>query len=162
MPKSSLPIVMLLLVVGLFALWRNQTETTIRDTPVIDAVTVGAGGSLTISGAMAQDCTAALQAEVTSFPNNLDIQLYRERSSLAACGMQAASLNTSLDLETDSIPLYIIINGEIWAMTLAQPGGVYEAQSLFPVNIDWASIAPFDAESGAYQLIDSRQSSSRL
>lgn len=152
MSKPALFALFVVLAGGLVTLRQGQPDTTLRDTPVISMVSVDAAGTLIISGAFAQDCAGAPQAEVQRFPANLDIQLSRERSSLTACGMQAVSFNTSLDLAADSLPPFLVINGEAWATTVAEPGRFYHRQSLFPVNIDEAGMVMIDAESGPYQL----------
>ncbi len=142
MPKLHLLAVLLLLFGGFFALWRSQSETIMRDMPEIRAVTIGVDGRLIINGALAPDCSAPLRADVNSFPENLDIQLYRKRSSLAACGMGFAPFIFELVPETASQPPYLIINDDAWTRAPDEPGAdaSYEAGSLFPIHVDDASL----------------------
>lgn len=137
MSKPVLLALIVLLVGSVYALWQNQTERTVRDMPAISAVTVDADGALIIHGDFAQDCAAAPQAETSNFPNNLDIQLVRERSSLGTCGLQEASFTFELAAEAAAGTPWLIINEEVWAR---ETDASYEAQSLFPVHIDDASL----------------------
>ncbi|MCY3780099.1 MAG: hypothetical protein OXG78_07315 [Chloroflexi bacterium] len=143
MSKSNVLFVTLLLAAGLFALWRSQTEAILRDRPDISAVRIDAEGRLTISGALAPDCFAGPQAHVITFPNNLDIQLYRDRSSLAACGLRTEQFSLELARASDTVPAVLIINDGAWARASDEPGGdvSYEAQSLFPAHIESARLA---------------------
>ncbi len=142
MSKPVLLVLIILLGGGIFALWQNQTERTLRDMPTISAAAVNTEGALVISGTFARSCAASPQAIIRSFANNFDIQLFRERSSLAACGMQAAPFVFELAAESAAGSPWLVINDEVWARETDGQGAdaSYEAQSLFPVHVDDASL----------------------
>lgn len=140
MPKLGPLIIIIALAAGFYTLWQSQSETTIGDMPAVIAVTIDAEGALIIHGEFAQDCADSPQTIVRSFANNLDIQLSRERSSLAACSLQAAPF--AVELPAASSP-YVIINDQVWSRGTDDAGAdiSYEAHSLFPVHIEEARLA---------------------
>ena len=143
MSKHFLLGLVVLIAGGLYALWQGQTKTTIVDAPVVEAVAVDADGVIAISGSLAQDCVGLPKTDVSSYTHNLDIRLYRERSSLATCGMQTSPFTIKLAAEPGADSSALIINGEVWARSLVDPtvGASYETQSLLPVQIEEASLA---------------------
>ncbi len=153
MPKPGFLLVLIFVVGGLFALVQKQEHTNRRPLPQIDSLTVSgpeADRRLLISGRHAEDCSAELQAEVMRFPQNLDIQLYREVSSRSVCGLQETSFAFELALDPMSDAPAIIINDQVW---LAAPASaVYLRSSLFPAQIDEAGLMQAEAAAEEYQL----------
>ncbi len=140
MPIKSLLVLMLLLASGLIALWRGQPETTWRELPVIAAITVSADGNLAISGSFASDCASPAHAEVRSFPHNLDIQLYRQRSSRAFCRQRAQDFVQPVAAEDKASRAYLLINGAAWGIHRDASKASYKPLELYPVHIDQASL----------------------
>ena len=153
MPKPGFLLILILLVGGLFALVQKQEHTSRRTLPRIDSLTVSgpeADRRLLVSGRHAQDCSAELQAEVMRFPQNLDIQLYRDVSSTAICGLQETTFAFELELDSNVDASIIIINDQVW---LAEPdSSEYLRSSLFPAHIDEATLLPAESATDAHQL----------
>ena len=156
MPKPGFLLVLILLAGGLFALVQKQELNHRRDLPQIDSVAVsglGAERRLLVSGRHAEDCSAELHAVVMRFPQNLDIQLYRDVSSTAACGLQETPFVYELGLDSNVDASTIIINSQVWGDETDGDGSAsYVELSLFPAHIDEATLLPADAAAEAYQL----------
>ncbi len=145
MTKSAIILVLTLLIGGLAGqLGRDQVASR-RDLPQIDSLS-REGGHLLISGRHAEDCAAPLRSVVHAFPNNLDVQLYRDIASNADCGLQETLFRYELALDAATETSAVIINDGVW---LAERGAFVGA-SLFPAWIEGAELTP--AQDGELQL----------
>ncbi len=147
MTKPSLLLIILALAGVLTALWQSQDDRTTRDLPLIQALSVSADGGLTLSGTFARDCSASLRTEARWFARNLDFQVTRDRSSRAACGMQASAFVIELPAQSARAPVYVIVNNEAWFRASDEAGADngYERQRLYPVHVDDARLAIGDS-----------------
>ncbi len=157
MIRPSLLLLILLLVGGLSALRQGQDEEILRDLPTISSVILDSSESgliIAIKGRYAKDCFGRPRSQVRDFPHNIDIEAYRERSSLAACELQASPFVFRIALETSADPAYIVINDQVWARPSDdfEEELRYEIQSLFPVHIDQAAVSAANGETGHFQL----------
>ena len=149
MTKSGFVLVLTLLIGGLAGYLQREEASMRRALPQIDSLAFSPaddGGRLQIKGSFAEDCAAPLQSTVNAFPRNLDIQLYRDISSNAACGLQETPFEYDLPLERGTDRSAVIINDQVW---LAE-GAAYIEASLFPARIDQATL--MQAEDGGLQL----------
>ena len=141
MPRPDLIALILLFAVLTPALWQQEPETSLRDWLEIDAVSVSADSKLRISGHFAQDCAGQPTAEIMSFPHNLDIQVYRQRSSRALCSLrrQAASVDIDIKVYAAASPPALLVNHGAWART--GDGSSYEPIALHPAYIESAGLS---------------------
>ncbi len=149
MTKSGFVLVLTLLIGGLAGYLQREEASIRRALPQIDSLAFSPaddGGRLQVRGRHAEDCAAPLQSTVNAFPRNLDIQLYRDISSNAACGLQETPFEYDLPLERGTDRSAVIINDRVW---LAE-GAAYIEASLFPARIDQATL--MQAEDGGLQL----------
>lgn len=140
MPTIKVIALVMALSGGLLALWRAQPETNWREMPAIAAVTVGADGGLVVRGSFPSDCRAQLQAEIFSFPHNLDVQLFRQRSSRLACAWRSQTFTYALTSEPGENPPYLLINGDAWKRDQDQNSRDYRPLMLHPAHIEHASL----------------------
>lgn len=145
MTKSGIVLVLTLLVGGLAGYLQPEEGASRRALPQIDSVEFSpsdAGARLRISGNHAEDCAAPLQTVVRAFPQNLDIQLYRDIASTAVCGLQEMPFEIELSLDAAANATAVIINDQLW---LAEGGNYIEA-SLFPALIDQVALIQTEGE----------------
>ena len=120
-----------------------------RALPRIDSLALSEsedGEVLNISGRYAENCVAPSQTVIHAFPQNLDIQLYRELTSAAGCVPQDAPYEVEIDLDSAMAARSVIINDQVW--TAARSG--YVEVSLFPARIEQATRLP--AQGGGIEL----------
>ena len=143
MTKSGIILVLIVLAGGLAGFLQRPDVTSRRALPQVERVAfhvTAEGGRLAISGSHAEDCAAPLQTVVHAFPQNLDVQLYREIASTAVCGLQEIAFAIELPLEAAAEASAVIINDEVWLPVVAG-GAAYIKASLFPARIDQATSA---------------------
>lgn len=145
-----------LVVIGLSVVVQNKDLSTYRVWSAVDSVSViapGAGAELErawdlrVRGSHGDACALALQSDIARYPQNIDIQLYREIPSTANCDGEEAMFESRLSLPGEWIagqPPYLIINSQVWAITYPaeKADGVpaFEAQELMPVQIEEAGL----------------------
>ena len=152
MTKSGIVLILILLVGGVAGFLQQGNTNSRRALPRIDSVALNmsdAGGRLLILGQHAEDCAAPIQAVVHAFPQNLDIQLYRDIAPNAACGMQETPFTIELVLAAAADAHALIINDQVW-LTDATAGAAYVEASLLPALVEQAALVP--AEGGEPQL----------
>lgn len=149
MTKSGIILVVTLLVSGMAGVLQRQDVTSRRALPQIDSVTLNQsddGGRLRVSGSQAEDCAAPLQTVVHAFPQNLDIQLFRDIASTAVCGLQETAFEIELAVDAASA---VIINEQVW-LPVDAGGAEYVESNLFPALLQQATL--LQAEEGGLQL----------
>ena len=122
----------------LAALWLNQPDVVIRDKPEISAVAIDQAGNITISAGFAQSCSAPAQADIVEFAANMDIQLYRQRSSRAACSLRPQTVDIMLPA-TSQAATNLIVNNRAWSRNGDESS--FQPLRMHPVHIEFASLA---------------------
>ncbi|MCY4537675.1 MAG: hypothetical protein OXE52_05520 [Chloroflexi bacterium] len=145
-----------LVVVGLSVVVQNKDVSTYRVWSAVDSVSaspsegeadIDGAWDLWVNGSHGDACALALQSEIARYPQNIDIQLYREIPSTANCDGDEAIFERRLSLTGELVagqPPYLIINSQVWA--ISYPAGkadglpVFEAQELLPVHVEQAGL----------------------
>ncbi|MDE2950955.1 MAG: hypothetical protein OXT68_09315 [Chloroflexota bacterium] len=154
MLKIYLALGLALALIGLSAVVQNKDVSTYRVWSIVDSVSVSPSEAgidrawdLWVNGSHGDACALALQSEIARYPQNIDIQLYREIPSTANCDGDEAIFERRLSLPGELVagqPPYLIINSQVWA--LSYPAGetdglpVFEAQELMPVRVEQAGL----------------------
>ena len=144
MTKSGIVLVLTLLIGGLAGYLQREDVAGRRALPRIDSLALSRsddGRRLTIRGSHAEDCAAPLQSVVNAFPQNLDIQLFRDIPATAVCGMQATRFQFELALDEAAEASALIINDEVWLQD-DSAGDAYFKASLFAARIEQATRLP--------------------
>ena len=110
----------------------------IREAAEISAVVMDSAGIVTVSAQFERSCSAPAQADIIEFADNLDVQLYRQRSSRAACSLRRQTIDIMLP-GTYLPATSLIINNRAWARVGG--GSAFEKLELHPVHIESASLA---------------------
>ncbi len=106
----------------------------------------------------AENCEIEPQSQIAYYPNNIDIQLYRETPSMFECGDEREQFEVLLTLADVAEPGFLIINNRAWKIRRAASSesgvhslpGLHE-MSLFPVWVDEANLSA-DDEANQYHL----------
>lgn len=116
---------------------------------------------LTITGYHTDACELELMTEQASYENNVDIQIYRELSPAMACLRDDTPFETTvvLDNSLTEMPSYLIINDQVWAVTLPEGDTVstddlpsFEEVTLVGVMVDYVTTTLIDGENPVYEL----------
>lgn len=106
----------------------------------------------------AESCDIELRSEITYYPNNIDIQIYRVIPSTIDCRDEEEQFAVQLTLAHVAEPSYLIINDRAWEISRRALRGADASDlprllemSLFPVWVDEAKIS-FDAGANQYHL----------
>lgn len=106
----------------------------------------------------AENCEIEPQSEITNYPYNIDIQMYRIVPSTIECGDDEEQFEVQLTLSDLSEVSYLIVNDRVWKVRYAasSESGVrnlpsLHEMSLFPVWVDEATIN-FDDAANQYNL----------
>lgn len=106
----------------------------------------------------AEKCDVEPQSEITYYPNNIDIQIYRVIPSTIECREEEEQFAVHLTLTHAAEPSYLIINDRAWeisrrALRRADASDLPRLleMSLFPVWVDEANLSLDDA-ANQYQL----------
>lgn len=153
---------LILIALALFAELRDSDVSFRRETPEITRVeALSRAGSDENDSApqlrvfVATDCAVEVRASVSRYPDNIDIQLYRDLLSEAECRTQEDHIDLMLTLQEDRQSTYLIINSRVWQLSYpASDGAAHPSLTelkLFPLNIDEASIAAA-ADASHYQV----------
>ncbi|MDE2636300.1 MAG: hypothetical protein OXI30_08030 [Chloroflexota bacterium] len=105
-----------------------------------------------------ENCDVEPQSEVTYYPNNIDIQLYRLIPSTIECGDEEEQFELQLTLSNAAELTYLIINDRAWKIrhrasretSVSNRPSLHET-SLFPVWVDEANLS-FDDDANQYNL----------
>lgn len=106
----------------------------------------------------AENCNVKPQSNIAYYPNNIDVQLYRDIPFTIECGDEAEQFELQLALADMAETSYLIINDQVW---MTRQGASRETglrdrpslheMSLFPVRVDEASLS-FDDDANQYIL----------
>ncbi len=145
-----------LVVIGLSVVVQNKDLSTYRVWSTVDSVSaspaeaegeIDGAWDLWVSGSHGDACALALQSDIVRYPQNIDIQLYREIPSTANCDGDEAIFERRLPLTGELAagqPPYLIINSQVWAISYSAGGtdGLprFEAQELMPAQIEQAGL----------------------
>lgn len=154
--KVYLALGLALVVIGLSVVVQNKDVSTYRVWSTVDSVSVSpsdAGAEidrawdLWVKGSHGDACALEMQSDSARYPQNIDIQLYREIPSTANCDGEEAIFERRLSLTGELIagqPPYLIINSQVWAITYpagqAEGVPVFEAQELMPAQVEQAGL----------------------
>ena len=143
----------LFLLVVAFAVVQQNRELTIErawsTVTSIESITSStndqSGWQVRIGGSYPRDCAIPLQTEIAYYPNNIDIQLYRDIPSTALCGLEKDAWAIDFKLDPEAETTYLIVNDRVWEISApsseesdaARTPGFTEL-SRFPVHIDEA------------------------
>ncbi|MCY4021446.1 MAG: hypothetical protein OXG39_18715 [Chloroflexi bacterium] len=157
MLKIYLLLGLALVIIGLTVVVQNKDVSTYRVWSTVDRVSVSPSEAeagidrawdLWVNGSHGDACALALQSDIARYPQNIDIQLYREIPSTANCDGDEAIFERRLPLTGELVagqPPYLIINSQVWA--ISYPAGkadgvpMFEAQELMPVQVEQAGLA---------------------
>lgn len=116
---------------------------------------------LTITGNHTDGCEYEVVSEQNLYPNNLDIQLYREIPIAATCIQQITPFEAVVTLDeplTIDTP-YLTINDQVWAVNFPEGDTVssndvpeFEELALFGVVVEDVTTSFVDGEEPAYLL----------
>lgn len=146
MTLSFIILILTLFIGSLAGHQKHEHPASRRALPLIDSLALSNaddGQRLRISGRYAKGCAAPWQTLVHTFPQNLDVQHYREVAYSADCGTQDAAYEIELDLDSAKAARAVIINDQVWEAARA---GFVEV-GLFPAWIEQATLLP-DAAGG--------------
>ena len=159
MLKLKVILGLVLLVLGFFFGTPSSELTLRRSWPAITSVEIGTLTAddasfwlLWARGSYPRDCDGEQQVVITRYPDNVDIQLYRNTPSTVSCSEEEKQFETELKLDSELSSPYLIINERVWELTYppsTELGGgsvpsLHEL-SLFPVHIDEAILRVGDA-----------------
>ena len=102
------------------------------------------GAALDIRITVGSTCDAELQANVSRFPDNIDIALYRDLPPGAECRAEEDRIDLKLSLPEDRDRSYLIINSRVWQLSYPASGDAASSLSeldLIPLHIDEAAAA---------------------
>ena len=156
--------IILCLVLVYMSLMTASAQDTPQTVPVwshIDSVTAswtdveGNDGTstsaidLAITGTNSDGCEADLVIEQATYPNNVDVQLYRELSISQTCVAEETPFQADVDVPISEMPPYLIINDQVWQVTMPENIDTtsdvvptLEEQMLVSSTIDTASVTP--------------------
>lgn len=156
MHKVYLALGFALVVIGLSVVVQNKDVSTYRVWSIVDSVSVSPSDAeadidrawdLWVNGSHGDACALALQSDIARYPQNIDIQLYREIPSTANCDGDEAIFERRLSLTGELVagqPPYLIINNQVWAISYptgeADGAPAFEAQELMPVQVEQAGL----------------------
>lgn len=145
-----------LVVIGLSVVVQNKDVSTYRVWSRVDSLSALPADAeadnnrawlLRVSGSHGDACALALHRDIARYPQNIDIQIYREIPSTANCDGAEAIFERRLSLADDVVagqPPYLIVNSQVWAISYPDEGAdglpVFKAQELVPVQIDQAGL----------------------
>ena len=173
MLKRCLSLLFMILIMGVMTVVAQDDESTFRVWSPIDSITAGwvevtdeddndtLALELTITGHHTDACDLDLMTEQASYENNIDIQVYRELSPAMTCLREDTDFETTLVLDTPlaEIPSHIIINDQVWEMTLPEGDTVstddlptFEELTLVGAVIDDVVASFIDGEEAVYEL----------
>ena len=157
MLKVYLALSLALVVIGLSAVVQNKDVSTYRVWSTVDSVSaspaeaeaeINRAWDLRVNGSHGDACALALQSVIARYPQNIDIQLYREIPSTANCDGDEAIFERRLSLTGELVagqPPYLIINNQVWAISYPAGGTdglpMFEAQELMPAQVEQAGFA---------------------
>ena len=145
-----------LVIIGLYAVEQNKDESSYRVWSVVDSVSAAlsdadAGNErawdLWVKGSHGDACALDLRSDIAHFPQNIDIQLYREMPSTANCAGDEAFFERRLPLADEILagqPPYLIINNQAWA--IVYPEGeqigapIFETRQLIAAQVERAAL----------------------
>jgi len=116
---------------------------------------------LTIEGHHTDACELDLMIEQISFENNIDIQVYRELSPAMTCLRDDTPFETTtvLDSSLSELPSHIIINDQVWEVTLPEGDAIstddlptFEEMTLVTAVVDDVIATYVDGETPVYEL----------
>ena len=98
-----------------------------------------------IGGSYKTDCAVQLQTEIAYYPNNIDIQIYRDLPSTTLCSLEEEALTIDVALDPRAETSYLIVNDRVWEFSApssvesdAAHSPAFTELSRFPVYIDEA------------------------
>ncbi len=170
MLKVYLALGFALVVIGLSVVVQNKDLSTYRVWSAIDSVSAapadadadknnGQAWNLWVKGRHGDACALELHVEIARYPQNIDIQLYREIPSTANCDGDEAFFDRRLPLTGALLagqPPYLIINSQVWAIVYpvgrANGPPLFEARELLPLQIEQAALLGSPELSEQYEL----------
>ncbi len=160
---SKLRFIFSMLLIGWLGLFATaQEEPSYRSLPAVTEISAiwlenDAAWELQVTGLQDDACALDWQSEQTTYPHNIDIQLYRHIPPDSDCPRQQTSFEIRLMLEADRDVPYLIINSQVWEISYPDSSSSDDAlrlkeRRLMEVLVDEASIQIIDEESGEYEL----------
>ena len=164
MLKVYLALGFALALIGLSVVVQNKDLSTYRVWSVIDSVSAapadadknkGQEWNLWVKGRHGDACALELHVDSARYPQNIDMQLYREIPSTANCDGDEAFFDRRLPLSDELIagqPPYLIINNQAWAIVYPDERSdgksdgkpdeppLFEARELLPLQIEQAAL----------------------
>ena len=86
------------------------------------------------------------------FPDNIDVQVYRDISAAANCEEEREPFTIHLNPEPGAEWIYIIVNDQVWARAGDDNERLHHELSLAPIFVDGATLSKPDAQSGERAL----------
>ena len=170
MLKIYISLGLALLIIGLFAVVQDKDVSTYRVWSLVEVVgarTVADTDSgsdrawdLQIAGRHGDACAIAMRSEISRYPNNIDVQLFREIPSTANCDGDEALFDTRLALSPnimDGQPPYLIVNDQVWEIAYPDADDAdnlpeFHELSLVPVQVEAGSVSTRETEPPLQQL----------
>ena len=159
MIKFEILLLLLALMLAPLAAHRKGDSDMRRAWLQIEGISLAPGAADGSSGAQlqvqvrpAQDCAAPLQTQVRYFPDNIDVQVYRDIPAAAKCEEERESYSVHLSLQSGAEWTYIIVNDQVWARAESDEERQYVELSLAPILVDSATLSEPGAGTGERAL----------
>ncbi len=159
MIKLEILLLLLALALAPLAAHRKGDSEVRRNWPQIEGISLTPGAADGSSGAQlhartrpAQDCGAPLQTQVRYFPDNIDVQVYRDIPAAAECEEEREPFGVHLSLQSGAEWTYIIVNDQVWARAESEEERLFVELSLAPILVDSATLSEPGAQSGERAL----------
>lgn len=173
MQKKWLILLLMMFGIGVMAVMAQDDASTFLVWSPIDSITADwvevpndddqdvLALELTIEGHHTDACELELMTEQTSYENNIDIQVYRELSPAMSCLRDDTPFETTviLDIPLSEIPSHIIINDQVWVVTLPEGDTIstedlptFEELTLVTAVVDDVIATYVDGEMPVYEL----------
>lgn len=168
MLKVYLALALALVVIGLSVFVQNKDVSTYRVWSRVDTLKVSLSNAdpdidraweLWVTGSHGDACALTPQSQLARYPQNIDIQIYREVPSTAGCDGDEAIFERRLSIAGELIagkPPYLIINSQVWAITYpeANSDGVprFDERELIPIQVEQAGLIASTAEAESLEL----------
>jgi hypothetical protein len=172
MQKRWLTLLLIMLYVSVMTVVAQDEESSFRVWSPIDSITANLTKDITrdgeilvlelmITGKHTDACMLELMTEQASYDTHLDIQIYRKLSPSMSCLRQDTPFETTivLDRSLSEMPSHIIINDQVWAVTLPEGDTIstddlptFEEVTLVSVMVDDVIMTRIDGENPVYEI----------
>ena len=170
MPKRHIILTFWIMCMGLITTLAQDDVPTTRVWSPIESVSMSfvevedsdlLALELMITGFHTDACDYDLMSEQIVYPNNIDVQLYRDIPLAATCLREDTSFEAVVTLEPSAsdLPSYLTINDQVWEMIVAEDDSVstddvpmLEELTLVGVVVEDVSVAVADDETPTYEF----------